>query len=196
MESKTFEVETEKKKGKMQIFIVERKRGVSSWIKLGPASLGPLLEGLVFCTKDTRIGHWEKLWQENGRIFSLVRSENKGGCFLRLGIVDREKKKFSIFVPKGRGAKRGWALLLEALQEVDVASERQVRQKDKEKSWKPLLGKSFVEVVKQPCNNGEAVVRVEVDNRDLSQNLKKLAHCLVGCWDPKLGRPKWQSFGG
>ena len=79
---------------------------------------------------------------------------------------------------------------------MDVASERQVRQKDKEKSWKPLLGKSFVEVVKQPCNNGEAVVRVEVDNRDLSQNLKKLAHCLVGCWDPKLGRPKWQSFGG
>ncbi|RVX05123.1 hypothetical protein CK203_020162 [Vitis vinifera] len=130
----------------MQIFIVERKRGVSSWIKLGPASLGPLLEGLVFCTKDTRIGHWEKL------------------C---------------IFIPKGRGAKGGWALLLEALRGVDVASERQVRQKDKEKPWKPLLGKSFAEVVKQPCSNGEAVVRVEVDNRDLSQNLKKLAHRLV-----------------
>ena len=61
VESKTFEVEIEKKKGKVQIFIVERKRGVSSWIKLGPASLGPLMEGLVFCTKDTRTGHWEKL---------------------------------------------------------------------------------------------------------------------------------------
>ena len=129
-------------------------------------------------------------------IFLLVRGENKGECFLRLGVVDREKKIFSIFIPKGRGAKGGWALLLEALRGVDVASERQVRQKDKEKPWKPLLGKSFAEVVKQPCSNGEAVVRVEVDNRDLSQNLKKLAHCLVGCWDPKLGRPKWQSFGG
>ena len=53
-----------------------------------------------------------------------MRSENKGGCFLRLGIVDREKKKFSIFVPKGRGAKGGWALLLEALRGVEVASER------------------------------------------------------------------------
>ena len=102
VESKTFEVETEKKKGKMQIFIVERKRGVSSWIKLGLTSLGPLLEGLVFYTKDTRTGHWEKLWQENRRIFSLVRGENKGGCFLRLGVVDQEKKRFSIFVPKGR----------------------------------------------------------------------------------------------
>ena len=125
-----------------------------------------------------------------------MRDENKGGCFFRLGVVDRDKKRFSIFIPKGRGAKGGWALLLEALRGVDVASERQVRQKDKEKPWKPLLGKSFAEVVKQPCSNGEAVVRVEVDNRDLSQNLKKLAHCLVGCWDPKLGRPKWQSFGG
>ncbi|RVX00121.1 hypothetical protein CK203_026740 [Vitis vinifera] len=134
----------------MQIFIVERKRGVSSWIKLGPASLGPLLEGLVFCTKDMRTEHWEKLWQENGRTFSLVRGENKGGCFLRLGVVNQEKKRFSIFVPKGRGAKGGWALLLEALQGVEVASK----------------------------SNGEAVVRVKVDNRVLSQNLKKLAHCL------------------
>lgn len=32
------------------------------------------------------------------------------------------------------------------------------------------------------------MVRVEVGNKDLSQNLKKLAHCLVGCWDPSLGR--------
>ncbi|RVX18413.1 hypothetical protein CK203_006490 [Vitis vinifera] len=125
VKSKTFKVETEKKKGKMQIFIVERKRGVSSWIKLRPASLGPLMEGLVFCTKDTRTEHWEKLWQENGRTFSLVRGENKGGCFLHLGVVDREKKRFSIFIPKGRGAKGGWALLVEALREVEVVSERQ-----------------------------------------------------------------------
>ena len=53
-----------------------------------------------------------------------MRGENKGGCFLRLGVVDREKKRFSIFVPKGRGAKGGWALLLEALRGVEVASER------------------------------------------------------------------------
>ena len=56
-----------------------------------------------------------------------MRGENKGGCFLRLGVVDREKKRFSIFIPKGRGAKGGWALLVEALQEVEVVSERQVR---------------------------------------------------------------------
>ena len=102
IESKNFLVETEQKKGKMQILIVERKGDVSSWIKLGPASLGPLIEGLVSCSKDMRAGYWEKRWQEKGRFFSLVRGENKGGCFLRLGVIDREKKRFSIFIPKGR----------------------------------------------------------------------------------------------
>ncbi|RVW60275.1 hypothetical protein CK203_115209 [Vitis vinifera] len=34
VESKTFEIEAEEKKGKMQVIIVERKRGVSSWIKM------------------------------------------------------------------------------------------------------------------------------------------------------------------
>ena len=179
VESKTFEVETEKKKGITQIFIVERKRGVSSWIKLGPASLGPLMEGLVFCTKDTRTGHWEKFWQENGRTFSLMRGENKEGCFLRLGVIDREKKRFSIFIPRGRGAKGGWALLVEALREMESASDRQVRQKDKEKLWKPLVGKSFAEVVKQNRNNGDEVVRVKVDNRALSVSLEKLPIALL-----------------
>ncbi|RVW79942.1 hypothetical protein CK203_047496 [Vitis vinifera] len=80
------------------------KGGVSSWIKLGPASLGPLIEGLGFCSKDMRTGHWEKRWQESGRFFSLERGENKGGCFLKLG----------------------------ALREIESISGRQVRQQDKE----------------------------------------------------------------
>ena len=40
MESKTFEIEVEEKKGKMQAMIVKRKRGISSWIRMGPESLG------------------------------------------------------------------------------------------------------------------------------------------------------------
>ena len=40
VESKTFEIEVEEKKGKMQATIVERKRGILSWIRMGPESLG------------------------------------------------------------------------------------------------------------------------------------------------------------
>ena len=116
VESKTFEIEVEKKKGKLQATILERKRGISSWIRLGPESLGLFLECLVHCSKDMSVGKWERKWKENGRAYSLLRDENKGGCFLRLGVVDLENKRFNIFIPKRRGAEGGWALMVEMLQ--------------------------------------------------------------------------------
>ena len=58
VESKTFEIELERKKGKTQIFIKERKRGVSSWIKMGPESLGFVVEGLALCIEEKRTGRW------------------------------------------------------------------------------------------------------------------------------------------
>ena len=102
VESKTFEIEAKEKKGKMQVIIVERKRGVSSWIKMGPDSLGFFMEGLALCIKDTRAGKWVRNWRERGRTYSLLRDENKGGCFIRLGVEDLEKKRFNIFIPKGK----------------------------------------------------------------------------------------------
>ena len=62
VESKTFEVEVEEKKGKLQATIVERQRGISSWVKLGPESLGLFLECLLLCIKETRAGKWEVLF--------------------------------------------------------------------------------------------------------------------------------------
>ena len=53
VESKTFEIEVERQKGKTQVFIEERKRGVSSWIKMGPESLGFVVDGLALCIEDT-----------------------------------------------------------------------------------------------------------------------------------------------
>ena len=52
MESKSFEVEVEEKKGKLQAIIVERKIGISSWVKLGPESLGFFLDCLRFGIED------------------------------------------------------------------------------------------------------------------------------------------------
>ena len=39
-----------------------------------------------------------------------------------------------------------------------------------------------------PRSRGRAIVRVEVREKDLSRNLKKLDHCLVGYWNPSLAR--------
>ena len=46
VESKWFDVEVREQKGKVQTLIVERKGGVSSWIRLGPNSIGCFIEGL------------------------------------------------------------------------------------------------------------------------------------------------------
>ena len=105
VESKIFEVEVEKRRGKTLLFIVESKKGVSSWVRLGPASVGIFLEGLDQCIKDGKNEKWEKGWKEKGRRYSMVREVNKAGSFIRIGVVDAEEKRYSIYIPRGR---EGW----------------------------------------------------------------------------------------
>ena len=186
MESKSFVVEEEEKKGEAQAIIVERKGGISSWVKLGPESLGFFLDCLCFCLEGTCAGKWERSLKENGRSYSLVRDENKGGCFLRLGGVDLKKKSFIILIPKGRGVKDGWSTMAETLRSLGVVSGRKESQQVEATLLKPKLAKSFAEVVQTSRNKGRAMVRMEVGKEELSKNLNKLGHCLVGFWNPSL----------
>ena len=184
MESKLFEVEVYEKKGRLQATIMERKRGISSWIRLGPASLGLFLNCLVLCIKDVRTVKWVRKWKENGRAYSLVRDQNKWGCFLRLDVVDIENKRFSIFIPKGRGAKGGWVLMVETLRRLGCANGGMISQKEEELCLKPSMVKTFAEVVKMSRGKDSAIIKVEVTKKELCQNLNKLAHCVVGIWNP------------
>ncbi|RVW92687.1 hypothetical protein CK203_041610 [Vitis vinifera] len=147
VESKTFEIELERKKGKTQIFIEERKRGVSSWIKMGPVSLGFVVEGLALCIEDTRTGRWVRNWRERGRLFSLLRDENKGGSFIRLGVEDGEKKRFNIFIPKGKEGKGGWSVMLQILQALIGTTKRKEYQKEEKVMVAPCEGSSYAQVV-------------------------------------------------
>ena len=167
VESKSFEVEVEEKKGKLQATIVERKKGISSWIRLGPASLGLFFDCLVLCIKDMRTGKWVRKWKENGRAYSLVRDQNKGGCFLRLDVVDLENKRFSIFIPKGRGAKGGWVSMVETLRCLGCANGGVISQKEEELRLKPSMVKTLGEVVKMPRGKDRATIRVEVTKKEL-----------------------------
>ena len=180
VESKTFEIELERKKGKTQIFIEERKQGVSSWIKMGPESLGFVVEGLALCIEDKRTGRWVRNWRERGRIFSLVRDENKGGSFIRLGVEDGGKKKFNIYIPKGKGGKGGWSVMLEILQALVGTTKRKEYQKEENMPVAPGEGSSYAQVVKGHKRNSRSVARVEANHKDLYQNLKRLDKCIVG----------------
>lgn len=72
---------------------------------MGLNSVGLFMEGLHQCIKDAKEGRWEKGWKEKGRSFSLVRVTNRAGCFLRLGIVDLELKRYGICSQRAKGTR-------------------------------------------------------------------------------------------
>ena len=79
MESKVFEIEVEEKKGRPQATLVERKRGISSWVRLGPTSLGIFLESLNQCIKEVKAGRWKGDGREMGDLTPW--------CEMRIGVA-------------------------------------------------------------------------------------------------------------
>ena len=187
VESKVFELVLVERRGKPQIFIEERKRGVSSWVRVGVESLGFLLEGLNHCIKDEKEGRWKRDWKEQGRSYSLLRSANKAGCFLRLGAIDSEQKQYSIYIPKGRGEKEGWATMAENLQLLRRSIGRKDNIQEEKVGGNFAVKRTFAEVVKRPICRDKSLVNVEVRWEEIHRNLKKLEHCIVGSWNPRSG---------
>ncbi|RVX02554.1 hypothetical protein CK203_016400 [Vitis vinifera] len=183
VESKTFEIDLEEKRGKIQVAIWETKKGISSWVRLGLASLGFLLECLDHCIKDGKGGKWERDWKENGRSYSLVRGENKAGLFLKLEVVDLEKKRHSIIIPKGRGEKGGWVTMAEKLQQMGGFSGRKEQKQSEWGGGKLGLEISYAEMVKRQKNRDRKLARMEVRKEEIQNNLRKLEHCIIGSWE-------------
>ena len=181
VESKTFEVEVEKKRGKTLLFIVESKNGVSSWVKMGSASVGMFLEGMDQCIKDGKDVKWEKGWKEKGRRFSMVREANKAGSFIRLGIVDAEEKWYSICIPKGKGGREGWTVMAKVVRNLFTRVERREINKDE---LSPNRAPS--EKGERGGRRSNIGIRMEVKEEESCRNEDRLGQCLIGKWDPKV----------
>ena len=143
------------------------------------ASIGFFLEGLYQCIEDLKEGKWEKGWKEMGRSFSLVRDANRAGSFLQLEVVDSEKKRYNICIPKGRGDKGGWLAMVEAFRKLDNSFDKKEQQQEER-----VLGRSFADTVKGLWNKGSNTLRVEVEREEINRNLSRLEHCLIGSWIP------------
>ena len=184
VESKTFEIVAEEKRGKIQVAIWEKKKGIFSWVRLGPKSLGFFLESLDHCIKDGKGGKWEREWKESGRSYSLVRNENKAGLFLKLGVVNLEKKRHSIIIPRGKGEKGGWVTIAEKLQQMGGSMGRKEHKQPEWGGGKLALDRSYAKVVKRQKYRDKNLVRMEVRKEEIQNNLRKLEHCIIGSWDP------------
>ncbi|KAL6326002.1 hypothetical protein AAG906_038494 [Vitis piasezkii] len=177
VESKTFEVEVEERRGRLQATIVERKGGISSWVRLGPVSLGIVLDCLILSIEDVRMGRWVREWQENGREYSLTCDYNRGGCFLRLGVADLERKRFSIFIPKE-----------EEQRSLGCENGGIKSQKEDEPRSKANMAKTYAEATNMARGKERTTVRVEVTKEEVGRNLIKLEHCVVGTWNPNAAK--------
>ena len=188
VESKWFDVEVREQKGKVQVLIVERKGGVSSWVRLGSNSIGCFINGLEACIGTAGTGTWERQWKDSGRSFLMVRGQNKGGLFIRLGVTDLGNKRFSIFIPKGNGDKNGWELMAGTLRRLGGYDGEMSFQTKGATLLRPSTGKSYAEAVVQSKVKESAAARVELGKRELSRSMGKLVHCLVGSWDTSFGK--------
>ena len=177
-----FEIVLDERKGKPQVLIVEKKRGVSSWVRLGLESLGFFIEGLIHYIKDEKEGKWGREWKDKGRLYSLMRGINRAGWFLRLGVVDLERKRFSIFIPRGRGDKEGWVTMAEKLHQMEGAIGRKAIKQEARVVRKSALESSYAEVVKRPSWRITNSIRAKVKREETLGNLQKLEHYIVASW--------------
>lgn len=73
--SKDFHIALGHKKRALQ-GLIEEQRSFSSWVALGPASLGFLLEGFECAFPLLKEQQWHCRWKEEGRRYSLTKDEN------------------------------------------------------------------------------------------------------------------------
>ena len=94
-----------------------------------------------------------------------------------------EKRRFSICILKGKGEKRGWASMVESLRNMGFCFDKKENRQEER-----ATGRSYVEVAKEPKSRDITRVRVEVKGEEISKNLSKLEHCLVGNWNLSSAR--------
>ncbi|RVW12420.1 hypothetical protein CK203_107253 [Vitis vinifera] len=138
------------------------RRGALGW---SPSpSVGLFMEGLHQCIEDVNEGRWEKGWKEKGRNFSLY------------------------LYSEGQRRQGGWSAMVEALYQLDnsiINKEKQEEMRVRGRQCTEMTkGRSFADAVKGGWNKESKIIRVEVAREELSRNLSRLEHCLIGSWSP------------
>ena len=118
-----------------------------------------------------------------------------------IGVVNLELKRYSICIPKSKGDKKGWTVMVEALRQLDISTDKKEQQEEVKALGRlrpdMVKGRSFADTVKGWWNKGSNNIRVEVEREELSRNLSRLEHCLIGSWSPRMQKGKiWKTWVG
>ena len=124
-------------------------------------------------------------WKEQGKSYSLLRSVNKAGCFLWLGVTDLERKQYCIYIPKSKGGKKGWAAMAENLQILRRSINRKDNMQEEMIGGNMDVKRTFAEVVKRPICRDINSIQVKEWREEIHRNLEKLEYCVVGSWNPR-----------
>ena len=79
VDSKSFELKVEGEGRKFQVFITERRRGRSFWIRFGEEGARILLKGVESFKREAGKNSGGLEWRENGRRYSLELRKNDVG---------------------------------------------------------------------------------------------------------------------
>ena len=76
--------------------------------------------------------------------------------------------------------------MVEALYQLDISIDKKEKQEEMRVRGRSCMemtkGGSFADAVKGVWNKGPKIIRVEVGREELSRNLSRLEHCLIGSW--------------
>ena len=198
VESKEFEIAVEEKRGKIQGCIVEKKGGVSSWVRLGAESLTFFLEGLNLCINGEKETTWGRDWKEQGRVYSMIRGTNRAGGFIRLGVSDVEGKRFCVFVPRGRRDKKGWTIMAEKLKQVLGFFGKNPEKYKGKVVEKIAMGGSYATMVRKLTTGNLNAATIKVTKEESEGIKRKLQNCVVASWREGSGGEddieKWGKF--
>ena len=82
--------------------------------------------------------------------------------------------------------------MVEALCQLGIIADRKVQQEGTRISGRPspekVKGRSFADMVKTWGDKEPSPIRVEVGREEISRNLSRLEHCLIGTWNPSSER--------
>ena len=119
VDHKSFEIEEVGEGRKTKIFITERRRGRSSWIRFGKDGVKILIKGMeTYASGEVgRIGGGLE-WKENERRYSLKLRKNERGRFILCSVVDLDGIWYGLSFPEGNGLRNGWSQLAEALHDL------------------------------------------------------------------------------